>query len=722
MAGQIGALRVVLGANTAGFEQGMRRAAQTARRTGQDIERSYLRVTQSGVRAFSTLRIGAISLATALAGSALARYGRDALTWASGLSETAQQIGVTVEQLQILRLAAEQNGASVEGMERAVSILNRTLGQAQGGSRAAIEAFRQIGISKEQIDSFRNVGDAIPVVNEGISRLRTGMQQTAAAQTLYGRGSRELLVLIQQGRAGWDAATQAAIRNGLVTEEQARKADEAADALTALGSALRVQVLGAIVDALPGLIQIVNVLGQIISFAIRAIGFIGQIFAAFTRNRPSREELRDNILARQGRAPWQQEGARAIGGALIGMGLRAPRPSGRNLNLGGRTGGAGGRTQTDDGARRAHEFDKEQRQLQIENLRALMESTEALDRRNEIQSQIVTLENEQWLADLRYRQSQGEITETQANRLIALKNILLATEAITRATEYNRRVAEQENDRAVQQEGYAQDRLRAEADMAETMAERRRIEFDLLRITIENRRRALQQQIEIANARGDGHAASTAQLELDNLGNVEARERRRIMRDTRGPLQNFLAELPLTAAKLNEALENVAANGLNAISDGLLDVITGAESMGKVFKRVANQIIADLLRIQIQRDILGPLANALAGVFAGGGVASLGNRGVQGLLTSLPGRAAGGPVLPGRTYVVGEKGPELLQMGGAGGYVVANDNIGGGQSITVNQTFEFRGVAVTQDEFMQGLLATKDATMRAIHQANRRRG
>ena len=46
-------------------------------------------------------------------------------------------------------------------------------------------------------------------------------------------------------------------------------------------------------------------------------------------------------------------------------------------------------------------------------------------------------------------------------------------------------------------------------------------------------------------------------------------------------------------------------------------------------------------------------------------------------------RAMGGPVEPGRTYLVGERGPEVLQMGTSGGTVIPNHQLGGG-SITVN--------------------------------------
>jgi hypothetical protein len=47
-------------------------------------------------------------------------------------------------------------------------------------------------------------------------------------------------------------------------------------------------------------------------------------------------------------------------------------------------------------------------------------------------------------------------------------------------------------------------------------------------------------------------------------------------------------------------------------------------------------------------------------------------------------RASGGPVGAGRTYLVGEKGPELLQMGSSSGNVIPNNKIGGGGQTIVN--------------------------------------
>lgn len=693
------------------------------------------------MRAFTTMRTGAAGLAAALAGNALIGYARDSLHWAAGLSETAQQIGVTVEQLQSLRLAAEQNGASVEGLERAMGILNRTLGQAQAGLPAAVQAFQRIGISKEQLRSFRNGGEALQAVITALSNLRNPAQQAAAAQALFGRGARELMVMLTQGAGAMARWTEQARQAGIITDEQARKADEAEDALGRLATTIRASLAGALADAMPGILAIIDALGRLAVIAIRVIGLLGQLTgggtAGFSGSASSTPLLRAGLRQayedrwrqlgspRRGTAEWRQAIAdpqlrrlHAANRRAMGLGNEeAAQPPTGNVDLDMRPTG-GGRHRRDDSARRAHEFDQQQRQLQIDALRAQAESTEALDERNEIQGRIASLENQQWLADLQFRQSQGEINQAQASRLIGLKNQLIYQEALGRALEYNHHVQEQENELADRREAIAQERLRADADMAETAQERRRIELELLRLTYEARRNALNR---IIAENRDPHEVAKAQLEMSNLPGMMGRERAQILRNTRGPLESFMADLPDTAAKLNEALQNVATSGLQAITDGLTDVITGARKMKDVFKSVVASIISDLLRIQLQRAIIGPLTNVLSGLF--GGIGGLGgDAGTLAWANPFGGaRAAGGPVLPGRTYLVGENGPELLSMGGGGGHVIANDNIGGGGGdVHLHQTYTFQGVAITKEEFVQGLMAAKYDTIHAINQTRRR--
>jgi hypothetical protein len=57
------------------------------------------------------------------------------------------------------------------------------------------------------------------------------------------------------------------------------------------------------------------------------------------------------------------------------------------------------------------------------------------------------------------------------------------------------------------------------------------------------------------------------------------------------------------------------------------------------------------------------------------------------------------------------------------GETLSVDPHGGGRGgdVTVHQTFQFEGVAITEDKFVAGLVQTKFATVAAIREAQRRR-
>jgi hypothetical protein len=76
-------------------------------------------------------------------------------------------------------------------------------------------------------------------------------------------------------------------------------------------------------------------------------------------------------------------------------------------------------------------------------------------------------------------------------------------------------------------------------------------------------------------------------------------------------------------------------------------------------------------------------------------------------------RAAGGPVSPNNTYLVGEKGPELLSMGGQGGHITPNHRlpgaVQGGSMAGIAQAL--RGVQVVLDGRVVGRLEGRRADL-----------
>jgi hypothetical protein len=122
--------------------------------------------------------------------------------------------------------------------------------------------------------------------------------------------------------------------------------------------------------------------------------------------------------------------------------------------------------------------------------------------------------------------------------------------------------------------------------------------------------------------------------------------------------------------KLNAALQKQGELGRQvgrSIADNLGDAIMRGEGLHELL----NQILGDILKIILQKSIIGPLGDFLGGAL--GGIFKFGS-----------GKANGGPVGPGVRWV-GENGPELLATGGYG-TITPNHALkgGGGNTYVLN--------------------------------------
>ncbi len=153
-----------------------------------------------------------------------------------------------------------------------------------------------------------------------------------------------------------------------------------------------------------------------------------------------------------------------------------------------------------------------------------------------------------------------------------------------------------------------------------------------------------------------------------------------------------LKQLELDAKNLRKGLDELAVSSLNSVTDGLADIVTGTKKASEAFKDMSNAIIRDLARLVIRQSVTAPLAGLIAG----------GLGGLGGLIPAT--RAGGGPVSFGKSYIVGENGPELFRPS-TSGYIVSNGSGGGGGGgsggqggVTIeNHVHNNAGVAVRQE-------------------------
>ena len=137
-------------------------------------------------------------------------------------------------------------------------------------------------------------------------------------------------------------------------------------------------------------------------------------------------------------------------------------------------------------------------------------------------------------------------------------------------------------------------------------------------------------------------------------------------------------------AEMRAALSGPLATGAEAAARGIENALVRATRTGRLgfedLSKVALQVLGDIAASAIRSGL-----NALFGGGGQGGGSGGGSGGsllsALGGLFGLPGRATGGPVSPGRAYLVGERGPELFVPTASGS--VATPAAGGARDLRI---------------------------------------
>ena len=147
-----------------------------------------------------------------------------------------------------------------------------------------------------------------------------------------------------------------------------------------------------------------------------------------------------------------------------------------------------------------------------------------------------------------------------------------------------------------------------------------------------------------------------------------------------------LQEQITLAEQMRGIYEQIGATIKDGVVEGISAAVEGTKTLGEVASNVLRRIANQLLDVGVNL--------ALFGVPTG-----LGKKDSGGLLSSIFGRANGGPVGAGRPYMVGERGPELF-VPGAQGNIVPN-NAMGSANVTVNVDASGSSVEGNSDQAAQ---------------------
>lgn len=218
-----------------------------------------------------------------VAGISFAKFASDIKTVvneADRLGKMAQSVGVTTESLSALQYAADLSGASLEVLGVGLRQLSKNAADAARGTGQGKAGFDALGLSVT--DASGQVKDADTLFAELATRfqgMQDGAGKTAIAMKVFGESGAALIPMLNQGADGIAAMSDEARQFGvIIDDDMAQAAARFNDNLTRMGAAadgLKFQVADALLPALESITRAMTEAakeGSLLEVALVGIG------------------------------------------------------------------------------------------------------------------------------------------------------------------------------------------------------------------------------------------------------------------------------------------------------------------------------------------------------------------------------------------------------------------------------------------------------------------
>lgn len=638
-------------------------------------------------------------IAAALGAGGLGLLVKNSLDGIDKISKLSRTLGISVEDLRKLELAANLSGVELNTLARGVRTLNKGMVDfAREGTGEAADAFETLGITADDINAV--MGDQFKVlqlVAKRLDQVENSAIKSSVAQELFGGRASELMLVLENGGKELAKISKEAKTFGLILSTQAAQGvEEANDSVTRLFSVfkgltdtitaalapaithLANLVQGKLIDAMGGGENAVSNFGRRIAVSI--IDAVEQSVQAFVLFINETGKLLDGV--REKIHNFQ-----------------------RFLNS---------ETSPEEYAERVAKIQKVFEELNPEEgserrIKAFAELREILD----------DLFNGAILTGDEIRSMRGRIIDLAGEERSLFKFLVGASGHL-------RVLADESDDLGesfkplfgqIKIGSEVFDGLRASVgktspvvkEVAEEVAKTTPKVLGLVEAAAQASLKMKEMQRSVFGATVPFHILQD-NIDQTNSFFVAANDNVKVTTQSIAALAAEFEQIdaPMVEArksleKVGMTMDEVKMRGIDRLEDSLVSLVTGTKSASAAFKDMARSILADLARIMIQQQITLPIAQAMG--------------------FSVGARAMGGPVTAGRPYVVGESGPELFVPNRNGG-IVPNNQMGGGGGVTVNQTINLStGVSQTvRAEVLNMLPQIQNATTAAVLDARRRGG
>jgi len=205
------------------------------------------------------LRRGAMAL-MALGAAAMYAFFRFTKL-ADSLGKTATMLGVTTDQLQAWRFAAQQSGVEVEQFDKALTYFNRIIGDTKDGLEESLRPFQKLKIGLyDNNKQLKSAGVLLEEVADKIIQVGDPADRLAILSDLFGaRTGAKFMVMLKDGAKGLEKFREELTkRGGIVPEDVIRNSEKFNDAINLAKLQIRGLIGHALKPIMPEMVKLVR--------------------------------------------------------------------------------------------------------------------------------------------------------------------------------------------------------------------------------------------------------------------------------------------------------------------------------------------------------------------------------------------------------------------------------------------------------------------------------
>lgn len=155
------------------------------------------------------------------------------------VGKIATRTGASAEFISALGFAAEQSGADIQTLEKAIVGQQRTLNDMNQGLKTAIDSYAALGLTAKDFEGL-NTEQSFTKIAQALSEVKDPSLRAATALEIFGKAGQKLIPLLNGGEAAIQSFIAEADKAGIIiSAEDAAKAEVLADSLNRASKAFR---------------------------------------------------------------------------------------------------------------------------------------------------------------------------------------------------------------------------------------------------------------------------------------------------------------------------------------------------------------------------------------------------------------------------------------------------------------------------------------------------